>query len=121
MSLIRISQVLAFGMLLLIMQTTNVEAEESYTTFPIEPEFLDHTSVWATHATGLGISDDGKYGALAYTYGWVRYFDADTGWLWHHNTSAFWPQLAMSSDGQSVVVAGTGPANSSSLYFFTKE
>ena len=120
MSLIRISQVLAFGLLLLMVQTPNAEAEESYSTFPIEPEFLDHSSIWG-HATGLGISDDGKYGALVYTYGWVRYFDADTGWLWHHNTSAFWPQLAMSSDGQSVVVAGTGPANSSSLYFFTKD
>jgi photosystem II stability/assembly factor-like uncharacterized protein len=72
----------------------------------------------------VAISDDGKYGVVVdFLGGVVSYLETDSGWAWQYNTSLVAGVLAMSDDGQAIVMGGMydGDTSRSSLYFFTKD
>ena len=72
----------------------------------------------------VAISDDGKYGVVVdFLGGVVSYLETDSGWAWQYNTSLVAGVLAMSDDGQAIVMGGMydEDTSKSSLYFFTKD
>lgn len=71
----------------------------------------------------VAISDDGKYGVVVdFLGGVVSYLETDSGWAWHYNTSLVANVLAMSDDGQAIVMGGMYDEDTSrsSLYFFNQ-
>jgi len=72
----------------------------------------------------VAISDDGKYGVVVdFSGGLVSYLETDSGWTWQYDTSLVGGVLAMSDDGQAIVMGGMydEDTSKSSLYFFTKD